>query len=123
MVLTAQFIGTRRRITKCTDITTNMNMHPILCDAKTKPPEVESCQLFCPGKCVLSDWITWDNCSQACTMTKYGVRIRQRYVIKQGTSKAPCPSLEEIEQCGECFVYELRPTAWSSCILQNGTYS
>ncbi|RXN34302.1 thrombospondin type-1 domain-containing 7B-like protein [Labeo rohita] len=87
------------------------------------PPVRLSCEMPCPGDCVLGHWGPWTSCSQSCSSKHHeGKQSRSRLVLAlPGKYGKPCPLASELEQwrpCGmePCTVYYWDASPWDPCM-------
>ncbi|KAG7464148.1 hypothetical protein MATL_G00184190 [Megalops atlanticus] len=92
------------------------------------PPARPSCEVPCPGDCVISSWAPWSTCSQSCsTKTSEGRQSRTRAVLAlPGEGGKPCPAataLEEWRSCNEqpCLVFYWEASPWGPCTEDSST--
>jgi len=55
------------RVLRCVRKSNSDNLSELterMCDRRTKPREVNYCQIPCPGHCVVSGWSEWSACPQ-----------------------------------------------------------
>ncbi|XP_062861779.1 thrombospondin type-1 domain-containing protein 7B, partial [Trichomycterus rosablanca] len=94
------------------------------------PPSVqETCEVFCPGDCVISSWSDWSSCPQSCTKKNTESRqSRSRTVLAlPGEGGKPCPSapaLEEWRSCthNPCVVYFWEASPWGPCVSDSSVF-
>uniref|UniRef100_A0A672S4D2 Thrombospondin type-1 domain-containing protein 7A n=1 Tax=Sinocyclocheilus grahami TaxID=75366 RepID=A0A672S4D2_SINGR len=87
------------------------------------PPVQQSCEMPCPGDCVLGHWGPWTSCSQSCSSKhQEGKQSRSRLVLAlPGEYGKPCPPAPELVQwrpCGTqpCTVYYWDTSPWDPCM-------
>ena len=73
-----------------------------------------SCNLPCPGECVVSGWGPWSECPDVCP-TSTCQQNRRRRILRQGTD---CPRTTSFRTCprgSNPFVWSVQP--WTDCIV------
>uniref|UniRef100_A0A673GL56 Thrombospondin type-1 domain-containing protein 7A n=1 Tax=Sinocyclocheilus rhinocerous TaxID=307959 RepID=A0A673GL56_9TELE len=87
------------------------------------PPVRQTCEMPCPGDCVLGHWSPWTSCSQSCSSKpQEGKQSRSRLVLalpgKYGKPCPPAPELEQWRPCGthSCTVYYWDTSPWDPCM-------
>ncbi|KAM4608386.1 thrombospondin type-1 domain-containing protein 7B [Polymixia lowei] len=87
------------------------------------PGAVVSCEVACPGDCVVSSWSPWSSCSHSCvTKNAEGRQSRTRSVLAlPGNGGKECPAapvLEEWRVCNDhpCVLFYWEASPWGPCI-------
>ncbi|XP_022099508.1 thrombospondin type-1 domain-containing protein 7A-like [Acanthaster planci] len=80
-----------------------------------KPGTQQSCDVPCPVDCIVSEWIDWSPCTQACGQ---GIRTRLRNIQQQSVHGGrDCPHLIDSMICMEmpCAQLEWEVSQWGPC--------
>ncbi|KAL4229485.1 Thrombospondin type 1 repeat-containing protein [Mactra antiquata] len=81
--------------------------------------EVVSCQVACDVDCLLTEWISWSECSSSCDL---GQQMRIRDIVEEPKGNGrQCPDV--FEQKKPCFIegcYTWLVSPWSECINERG---
>ncbi|KAK3612198.1 hypothetical protein CHS0354_016588 [Potamilus streckersoni] len=80
-----------------------------------------SCQVPCPGECVMSQWSEWSDCHVSCIDLNQGynrgIQSRSRAILLYPImSSSPCPDqLWESKPCtaSKCYTFEWKVTPWN----------
>ncbi|XP_056145668.1 thrombospondin type-1 domain-containing protein 7B [Lampris incognitus] len=88
-----------------------------------RPPAQGSCEVACPGGCVVGPWSSWSSCSHSCAAKNAeGRQSRTRHVLAlpaNGGKECPtAPALEDWRVCNDhpCMVFYWEASAWGPCI-------
>ncbi len=82
------------------------------CNGLPMTPELtESCDMPCPGECVVSEWSEWSECTPGSRQ-----HFRSRQILRQGPNLEDCMT-QEVRECETEEPYSWTVREWGDCIL------
>ncbi|XP_070183544.1 thrombospondin type-1 domain-containing protein 7A-like, partial [Littorina saxatilis] len=121
--------GTQTRSIGCYAVTDNLvSMNLVdssFCARRSRPDNVQDCNLPCPGDCVVASWTEWTACRQPCNGQQTQTRARSilRYGGQYSTDDC-APALQDVKVCikgDNCFEYSWELSDWTSCLINDGS--